>query len=109
VSTAEEAQANYLLEIRLWASYRGQTLARTAQGIVYEVAIKILHWLKIGSSPGKTAEQKQAHLEDMVRLMFSYICACQASREEQAPGRQHRLPPQDVPGPARHLRGLDRQ
>jgi callose synthase len=64
--------------------YRGQTLARTAQGIVYEVAIKILHWLKIGSSPGKTAEQTQAQLEDMVRLMFSYIWACQVYGKHRA-------------------------
>ncbi|KAJ0401780.1 hypothetical protein P43SY_006034 [Pythium insidiosum] len=78
VSTAEEAQNNYPMEIRLWASYRGQTLARTVQGMMlYEDAIKILHWLEIGSNPNKTAEQKQAQLEDMVRLKFSYICACQ--------------------------------
>ncbi|KAJ0404782.1 hypothetical protein ATCC90586_009396 [Pythium insidiosum] len=78
VSTAEEAQSNYPMEIRLWASYRGQTLARTVQGMMlYEDAIKILHWLEIGSSPHRSAEQKQAQLEDMVRLKFSYICACQ--------------------------------
>ncbi|RLN57534.1 hypothetical protein BBJ28_00001653 [Nothophytophthora sp. Chile5] len=88
VSTAEEAQANYPLEIRLWASYRGQTLARTVQGMMlYEDAIKILHWLEIGSSPGKTAEQKQAQLEDMVRLKFSYICACQVYGKHRAEGK----------------------
>jgi callose synthase len=58
VTTPDEAQANYPMEIRLWASYRGQTLARTVQGMMlYEDAIKILHWLEIGSSPNKTAEQ----------------------------------------------------
>lgn len=78
VSSAEEAQAKKPLEIRLWASYRGQTLARTVQGMMmYEDAIKILHWLEIGSSPSKSAEQKQAELQEMVRLKFSYICACQ--------------------------------
>ncbi|GAB9474190.1 hypothetical protein Gpo141_00011329 [Globisporangium polare] len=88
VNTVEEAQANYPMEIRLWASYRGQTLARTVQGMMlYEDAIKILHWLEIGSSPGKTAEQKQAQLEDMVRLKFSYICACQVYGKHRAEGK----------------------
>lgn len=88
VSSAEEALANYPQEIRLWASYRGQTLARTVQGMMlYEDAIKILHWLEIGSSPGKTAEQKQAQLEDMVRLKFSYICACQVYGKHRAEGK----------------------
>jgi callose synthase len=85
VTTPDEAQANYPMEIRLWASYRGQTLARTVQGMMlYEDAIKILHWLEIGSSPNKTAEQKQAQLEDMVRLKFSYICACQVYGKHRA-------------------------
>ncbi|TMW59030.1 hypothetical protein Poli38472_007175 [Pythium oligandrum] len=85
VSSAEEAQANYPMEIRLWASYRGQTLARTVQGMMlYEDAIKILHWLEIGSDPNKSAEQKQAQLEDMVRLKFSYICACQVYGKHRA-------------------------
>ncbi|TYZ58047.1 hypothetical protein PybrP1_010768 [[Pythium] brassicae (nom. inval.)] len=89
VNSAEEAQANYPMEIRLWASYRGQTLARTVQGMMlYEDAIKILHWLEIGSSPGKSAEQKQAQLEDMVRLKFSYICACQVYGKHRAEGKE---------------------
>ncbi|RLN46434.1 hypothetical protein BBJ28_00008407 [Nothophytophthora sp. Chile5] len=89
VSSAEEAQKNYPEEIRLWASYRGQTLARTVQGMMmYEDAIKILHWLEIGSSPGKTAEQKQAQLQDMVRLKFSYICACQVYGKHRATNMQ---------------------
>ncbi|GLD94845.1 hypothetical protein PINS_up003470 [Pythium insidiosum] len=89
VSTAEEAQSNYPMEIRLWASYRGQTLARTVQGMMlYEDAIKILHWLEIGSNPNKTAEQKQAQLEDMVRLKFSYICACQVYGKHRAEGKE---------------------
>lgn len=88
VSSAEEAQKNHPEEIRLWASYRGQTLARTVQGMMmYEDAIKILHWLEIGSSPGKTAEQKQSQLQDMVRLKFSYVCACQVYGQHRAEGK----------------------
>ncbi|TYZ66844.1 hypothetical protein PybrP1_007901 [[Pythium] brassicae (nom. inval.)] len=89
VSSPEEAQKQFPLEIRLWASYRGQTLARTVQGMMmYEDAIKILHWLEIGSSPGKSAEQKQTQLQDMVRLKFSYICACQVYGKHRAEGKQ---------------------
>ncbi|CAH0514886.1 unnamed protein product [Peronospora belbahrii] len=88
VSSAEEAQKNHPEEIRLWASYRGQTLARTVQGMMmYEDAIKILHWLEIGSSPGKSAEQKQKQLQDMVRLKFSYVCACQVYGKHRAEGK----------------------
>ncbi|CAI5702556.1 unnamed protein product [Peronospora effusa] len=88
VSSAEEAQRNHPEEIRLWASYRGQTLARTVQGMMmYEDAIKILHWLEIGSSPGKSAEQKQNQLQDMVRLKFSYVCACQVYGKHRAEGK----------------------
>ncbi|KAJ0396106.1 hypothetical protein ATCC90586_005507 [Pythium insidiosum] len=56
--------------------------------MMYEDAIKILHWLEIGSSPNRTAEQKQIQLQDMVRLKFSYICACQVygkHRKENKP------------------------
>ncbi|DAZ93604.1 TPA: hypothetical protein N0F65_003654 [Lagenidium giganteum] len=89
VSSAEEAQQKYPQEIRLWASYRGQTLARTVLGMMmYEDAIKILHWLEIGSSPGKDAEQKQAQLQDMVRLKFSYICACQVYGKHRRENKQ---------------------
>ncbi|OQS01508.1 glycosyltransferase [Achlya hypogyna] len=78
VATEEEAIAKHPLELRLWASYRGQTLARTVQGMMlYEDAIKMLYWLEIGSSPTKTGEMKQRMLEDMVILKFSYVCACQ--------------------------------
>ncbi|KAL3663879.1 hypothetical protein V7S43_011290 [Phytophthora oleae] len=88
VSSAEEAQKNHPEEIRLWASYRGQTLARTVQGMMmYEDAIKILHWLEIGSSPGKSGEQKQNQLQDMVRLKFSYICACQVYGKHRLEGK----------------------
>ncbi|CCI47085.1 unnamed protein product [Albugo candida] len=88
VMSVEEALSKYPMELRLWASYRGQTLARTVQGMMlYEDAIKILHWLEIGSAPNKTAEQKQSQLEDIVRLKFSYICACQVYGKHRAEGK----------------------
>ncbi|CCI46822.1 unnamed protein product [Albugo candida] len=89
VASAEEAQERYPQEIRLWASYRGQTLARTVQGMMlYEDAIKILHWLEIGSNSARTAEEKQTQLQDMVRLKFSYICACQVYGKHRRENKQ---------------------
>ncbi|KAF0700275.1 Aste57867_9183 [Aphanomyces stellatus] len=89
VSSVEAAINEYPMELRLWASYRGQTLARTVQGMMlYEDAIKILHWLEIGSSPNRTPEQKQQQLEDMIRLKFSYVCACQVYGKHRAENKQ---------------------
>ncbi|KAF0690404.1 Aste57867_18239 [Aphanomyces stellatus] len=88
VTTEEEARREHPLELRLWASYRGQTLARTVQGMMlYEDAIKMLYWLEIGSLHDKTAEVKQQLLEDMVVLKFSYICACQVYGKHKAEGK----------------------
>ncbi|RHZ38193.1 hypothetical protein DYB26_013277, partial [Aphanomyces astaci] len=89
VSSVDAAIHEYPMELRLWASYRGQTLARTVQGMMlYEDAIKILHWLEIGSSPNRTPEQKQQQLEDMIRLKFSYVCACQVYGKHRAENAQ---------------------
>ncbi|CAK4076109.1 unnamed protein product [Aphanomyces euteiches] len=89
VSSVDAAVNEYPMELRLWASYRGQTLARTVQGMMlYEDAIKILHWLEIGSSPNRTPEQKQQQLEDMIRLKFSYVCACQVYGKHRAENKQ---------------------
>lgn len=78
VGSGEEALSEYPQQVRLWASARGQTLSRTVQGMMlYEDAIKILHWLEIGSDHALSPTEKQDQLEDMVRLKFSYICACQ--------------------------------
>ncbi|KDO25777.1 hypothetical protein SPRG_09073 [Saprolegnia parasitica CBS 223.65] len=85
VTSEDEAIEKHPLELRLWASYRGQTLARTVQGMMlYEDAIKMLYWLEIGSSPHKTGEMKQRMLEDMVILKFSYVCACQVYGKHKA-------------------------
>ncbi|EQC33729.1 hypothetical protein SDRG_08832 [Saprolegnia diclina VS20] len=56
-------------ELRLWASLRGQTLARTVQGMMYgEAAIRLLGDL----------EQVPANaIEDIVKTKFTYVVACQ--------------------------------
>ncbi|KAF0682346.1 Aste57867_25529 [Aphanomyces stellatus] len=72
-----EARRQCPLELRLWASNRGQTLARTVEGMMlYEDAIQTLLMLEI-RDVAKPMAEKHAMLQDMVRLKFSYVCACQ--------------------------------
>ncbi|OQR91279.1 callose synthase [Achlya hypogyna] len=56
-------------ELRLWASLRGQTLARTVQGMMYgEAAIRLL---------GDLEQVPAAVIEDTVKTKFTYVVACQ--------------------------------
>ncbi|CAI5724003.1 unnamed protein product [Peronospora destructor] len=69
-------------EVQLWASYRGQTLARTARGMMYnEEAIRFLHWLEIGENEPMhqltCSCNKCCKLNEMVNLKFNYVCTCQ--------------------------------
>ncbi|DAZ95935.1 TPA: hypothetical protein N0F65_009097 [Lagenidium giganteum] len=69
-------------QVQLWASYRGQTLARTIRGMMYnEDALRFLHWLEIGENePMHEAAcpcNKCARLNEMVALKFNYVCSCQ--------------------------------
>ncbi|TYZ59537.1 hypothetical protein PybrP1_003455 [[Pythium] brassicae (nom. inval.)] len=57
------------IELRLWASLRGQTLTRTVQGMMYgEAAIRLL------------AELEQVpveRVEELIKTKFTYVVACQ--------------------------------
>ncbi|GMF10475.1 unnamed protein product [Phytophthora lilii] len=69
-------------EVQLWASYRGQTLARTVRGMMYnEEAIRFLHWLEIGENEPMhqvtCSCNKCCKLNEMVALKFNYVCTCQ--------------------------------
>lgn len=57
------------LELRLWASLRGQTLVRTVQGMMFgEEAIRLLAKLE-----GVDADR----VDDLVKQKFNYVVACQ--------------------------------
>jgi callose synthase len=57
------------LQLRLWASYRGQTLSRTVRGMMlYEKALKVLMSFE---HPNK------AVVEELVKLKFNYTVSCQ--------------------------------
>ena len=73
------------LELRLWASFRGQTLARTVEGMMLnERALRLL-----GSWEGLEGEG----LEAVVRQKFSYTVSCQVS----------------TPSPPSHIHGTHQQ
>ncbi|DAZ92454.1 TPA: hypothetical protein N0F65_000238 [Lagenidium giganteum] len=74
-------------EVRLWASMRAQTLARTVMGMMmYEDALKLLRWLEIGNTPESVKKkQKRTHI---AALKFSYITGCQIFGKQRAEGKQ---------------------
>jgi callose synthase len=63
------ADANKLLQLRMWASSRGQTLYRTVRGMMqYERALKLLCELQ---------GLKSHEVNDIIRAKFGYIVSCQ--------------------------------
>ncbi|OQR84104.1 callose synthase [Achlya hypogyna] len=90
VDTAD-ALAKAPIDVQLWASYRGQTLARTVRGMMYhEEAIRFLAWLEVGeNAPMHGAGcrcTRCAYLAEMVALKFSYVCTCQIYGQQKAAG-----------------------
>ncbi|OWM91036.1 hypothetical protein CDL15_Pgr023369 [Punica granatum] len=76
-----------LIDLRHWASYRGQTLARTVRGMMYYGrAIKFLSFLEslseIGSSEGSeepvaSSYSVKGHHPDISTMKFTYLVTCQ--------------------------------
>ncbi|KAF0701109.1 Aste57867_8406 [Aphanomyces stellatus] len=93
VKDMNEALKKHPEEVQLWASYRGQTLARTVRGMMYnEEAIRFLHWLEIGENEpmhlaGCTCNRCNK-LDEMVALKFNYICSCQIYGKHKDEQRQ---------------------
>ncbi|OQR84183.1 callose synthase, partial [Achlya hypogyna] len=88
-----EALKKFPEEVQLWASYRGQTLARTVRGMMYnEDAIRFLHWLEIGENEPMHLQgctcNRCIRLDQMVALKFNYICACQIYGRQKDEQRQ---------------------
>ncbi|RQM24116.1 hypothetical protein B5M09_002002 [Aphanomyces astaci] len=88
-----EALKKYPEEVQLWASYRGQTLARTVRGMMYnEEAIRFLYWLEIGENEPMhltgCACNRCIKLDEMVALKFNYICSCQIYGKHKDEQRQ---------------------
>ncbi|TYZ62693.1 hypothetical protein PybrP1_002696 [[Pythium] brassicae (nom. inval.)] len=86
-TTIEEALAETPTQVRLWASMRGQTLARTVHGMMmYEDALKMLRWLEIGSDDSISHLEKIKHMDRIAGLKFSYVTSCQIYSDQLAAG-----------------------
>uniref|UniRef100_A0AAV1US25 1,3-beta-glucan synthase n=1 Tax=Peronospora matthiolae TaxID=2874970 RepID=A0AAV1US25_9STRA len=87
VTSMDEALAETPTQVRLWASMRGQTLARTVHGMMmYEDALKMLRWLEIGSDENISHLEKIKHMDRIAGLKFSYVTSCQIYADQLAAG-----------------------
>ncbi|RMX65573.1 hypothetical protein DD238_006267 [Peronospora effusa] len=87
VASMDEALVETPTQVRLWASMRGQTLARTVHGMMmYEDALKMLRWLEIGSDTNITHLEKIKHMDRIAGLKFSYVTSCQIYADQLAAG-----------------------
>ncbi|KDO19933.1 hypothetical protein SPRG_21467 [Saprolegnia parasitica CBS 223.65] len=87
VSNEKDAIAKSPEEVQLWASYRGQTLARTIRGMMYnEEAIRFLYWLELGHH--KASEELNKELDEMVALKFNYVVTCQIYGKQKEEDKQ---------------------
>jgi callose synthase len=74
-------------EVRLWASMRGQTLARTVHGMMlYEDAIRLLRWLEVYPLRDMSLQEKLEEMNRISALKFSYITGCQIYSKQVANG-----------------------
>jgi callose synthase len=94
VATVEEAVKYFPMQVRLWASLRGQTLARTVYGMMmYEDALRLLRWLELWNDAAMTEADKVSEMNHISALKFSYITGCQIYSQQIEKG-DHRA--QDI-------------
>ncbi|KAG2442264.1 hypothetical protein HXX76_002351 [Chlamydomonas incerta] len=68
----------YRLELQLWASFRGQLLARTVRGMMcYERALKVLCRMEYPAPVGITDADYERWVDNMVASKFEYVVAVQ--------------------------------
>ncbi|GIL92522.1 hypothetical protein Vretifemale_20040, partial [Volvox reticuliferus] len=69
---------DYRTELQLWASYRGQLLARTVRGMMcYERALKVICRMEYPTPMGITDGDYNRWVEAMVGSKFEYVIAVQ--------------------------------
>ncbi|KAF7836581.1 putative callose synthase 8 [Senna tora] len=86
-------------ELRQWASFRGQTLSRTARGMMYyREALKLQAFLDMAEDEDilegyETAERGNAalfaHLEALADMKYTYVISCQSFASQKASGDPH--------------------
>lgn len=86
------------LELRLWASYRGQTLARTVRGMMYYKEALVIQGQQEGASGGDLEEgippslvEAQGSIQRsawaQAELKFTYVVTCQIYGEQKRKGK----------------------
>ncbi|GMJ01889.1 enhancer of edr1 3, glucan synthase-like 5, GLUCAN SYNTHASE-LIKE 5, POWDERY MILDEW RESISTANT 4 [Hibiscus trionum] len=81
METADEIWTTKLRDLRLWASYRGQTLARTVRGMMYYYrALKLLAFLDSSSETNTTVTEK----EGIALMKYTFVVSCQKYWEHKA-------------------------
>ncbi|KAL4273829.1 hypothetical protein GQ457_13G025180 [Hibiscus cannabinus] len=84
-------------DVRLWASYRGQTLARTVRGMMYYFrALQLLAFLDSSSETDITVTQEEAiasarllhkgHEYGIALMKYTYVVSCQKYWEHKVGG-----------------------
>ncbi|KAL4312186.1 hypothetical protein GQ457_01G032480 [Hibiscus cannabinus] len=83
METADEIWTTKLRDLRLWASYRGQTLARTVRGMMYYYrALKLLAFLDSSSETDTTITEE----EGIALMKYTYVVSCQKYWEHKVGG-----------------------
>ncbi|XP_039002059.1 callose synthase 12-like isoform X1 [Hibiscus syriacus] len=83
METADEIWTTRLRDLRLWASYRGQTLARTVRGMMYYYrALKLLAFLDFSSKTDTNVIEE----EGIALMKYTYVVSCQKYWEHKAEG-----------------------
>ncbi|MFQ6654314.1 hypothetical protein Gotur_025368 [Gossypium turneri] len=82
--TADEIWTTKLRDLRLWASYRGQTFARTVRGMMYSYrALQLLAFLDSSSEKDITVTKEE---EGIALMKYTYVVSCQKYWEHKAIG-----------------------
>lgn len=82
--TADEIWTTKLQDLRLWASYRGQTFARTVRGMMYYYrALQLLAFLDSSLETDITVTKED---EGIALMKYTYVVSCQKYWEHKAVG-----------------------
>ncbi|TYI38586.1 hypothetical protein ES332_A02G038900v1 [Gossypium tomentosum] len=82
--TANEIWTTKLRDLRLWASYKGQTFARTVRGMMYYYrALRLLAFLDSSSETNITVTKEA---EGIALMKYTYVVSCQKYWEYKAIG-----------------------
>ncbi|KAL5227560.1 hypothetical protein ABZP36_015825 [Zizania latifolia] len=74
----EGAVKRYMDDIRIWASYRGQTLARTARGMMYyRQALELQCYEDMINAQADLDGEEFARSKAIADIKFTYVVSCQ--------------------------------